>query len=250
MVGDTSGIRTLPPLKIALIGDGKMGSAVEQVATARGHQITEKISPRNGFPSPGSDLWIDFSHADAILPTAQAAAEAGVPLVTGTTGWENQKNEVETIIQEANIGFLAAPNFSIGTALFTSLVAHAATLFNRFDNYDVATFEMHHNQKSDSPSGTARSLAELLIAKIDRKEKALYKTPNRAIATEELHAPSLRVGATPGTHTITFDSPADTITLSLQARSRDGYALGALLAAEWLRGKTGIHTLEDMLWTP
>ncbi len=222
-------------MKIALIGYGKMGKAVEQHAIAKGHTIVATIDSKGSFEDlTAADICIDFTRPDCALNNIQKVAALKKNLIMGTTGWHDQLETARAIVKDASIGFLFAPNFSLGIALFLQMVEHAAKLIAPFNCYDVSGIEIHHNQKLDSPSGTAKNIIEKLQAHL----------PNNQVPIE---FSSLRVGSVPGTHTTLFDSPADTITLTHTARNRDGFASGAIVAAEWLQGKTGFFTLSDML---
>lgn len=240
-------------MKILLIGYGKMGRLIEDIALQKEHSIVAKISQSGPITSleehliKDIDVCIDFSTPSAVLENIRTVARYKKNIVVGTTGWYDHLNEVKHLVKENRIGFLYSSNFSIGVHLFKSIVETAAYMINEFEEYDVAGQEMHHNQKSDSPSGTARSLVHLLLEKIKRKTAPVYEMIDRPIAPHELHFPSIRCGSTPGTHSIIFDSPADTITISHQARNREGFARGALAAAEWLENKTGFFTLDDMI---
>lgn len=228
----------MKPLKIALFGTGKMGTLVAEVATEKGYSIT---------PLAEADLAIDFSHPDAVLKNVNAAAIAGKNIVIGTTGWEKDLCQVKTIVTEQNIGALYSPNFSIGVHLYLKALKAAADLIAKQGGYDVGGFEVHHTQKADSPSGTAKAIAATLLQCFPNKKELLFDTSHTAISPEQLHFPSLRLGHNPGTHTVVFDSPFDSITLTHAAKNRKSFATGAVLAAEWLQNKKGFYTLEDIL---
>ncbi len=228
-------------MKFTLLGYGKMGKAIEEVAISRGHSITRDISK--------SDLAIDFSHSSAVLGHVKLAAQHKKNIVIGTTGWQDNFTEVKELVESSETGLLFSSNFSLGVNLFYKIIQSTAQLMNKFDQYDVAGFESHHNQKADAPSGTATELINILLKEIERKESAVNDLSNRAIAAEELHFPSLRQGAEPGTHRVIFDSGPDTITLEHKARNRTGFAHGAVLAAEFLAGKVGIFDMNDLLKT-
>ncbi|WP_044882498.1 4-hydroxy-tetrahydrodipicolinate reductase [Neochlamydia sp. EPS4] len=240
-------------MKIALIGYGKMGHLIEEIALQQGHTIiailpsSEAVSSLKENLIQQVDICIDFSAPQAVLSNLQRLAPFKKNIVMGTTGWEEHLDEVKKLIHEHQIGFLFSPNFSVGVHLFKNIVEAAAQLMNEFEDYDVAGQELHHYQKKDSPSGTAKSLVSILLEKIQRKKNPLYDRVDRPIAPHELNFSSVRCGSIPGTHTIIFDSPADTLTITHQARNREGFARGALAAAEWLIGKKGIFTLEDMI---
>lgn len=226
-----------------------MGSAVEKIAVARGHEIaaiTDQTQPIHKSSMLACDLCIDFSTADAVLPHVKLAAENQKSIVVGTTGWERSSEEVFRIVEQHQIGLLHAPNFSIGVWLFTKLISEASRLFSQIEGYDIAGSEIHHKGKADSPSGTAKALACAILKEWKSKRSALYEVSDGQIAPDQLHFSSLRVGHIPGTHTITIDSPQDTVTLTHTAKGREGFALGAVLAAEWLNGRKGCFTMEDM----
>lgn len=226
-------------MKIALIGYGKMGRLVETVAKGRGHTIVAIIDPHQETKTidktslKGAEVCIDFTHPTTVLSNLKACASLGLNVVIGTTGWDQQLPQVKEIVNKSGIGCLYSANFSIGVNLFIKMVEEAAKLMNHFDEYDVAGLEYHHKQKVDSPSGTAKMLTEALLKNGPRKKQCDFS--------------SVRCGSIPGTHTIVFDSPADTITLSHEARSREGFAKGAVTAAEWIQGKKGLFTINDLL---
>lgn len=224
-------------MKLALLGYGKMGKMVEQAALARGHQIVLIHNKTNAKPIDLSeaDLCIDFSHPDCVLTHIKLAADYKKNIIVGTTGWDQSFPVVDQLVKKAGIGLLYAPNFSIGVHLFLKVVAEAAKLISQFNDYDVALLESHHRKKVDSPSGTAKALVNVLLKEMKNKKQ------------DQLQVASLRCGSIPGNHSIIFDSAVDTITLSHEARSREGFASGAVLAAEWLLGKKGLFSLEDLL---
>lgn len=225
-------------MKIALIGHGKMGKEVEKCALARGHTIAVKEE---------ADLWIDFSHPSGILERIDQALQLGKPHVIGTTGWDNLFEEAKKRTLQKQGALFVSANFSLGVNLFLAVVKETCKLISPFTLYDVAGHEIHHNQKIDSPSGTARLIAEAVLQTFPTKKRALYQIPDRKIAPDELAFSSLRVGHVPGTHSLVFDSPCDTITLTHEARSREGFALGAVMAAEWLLNKKGFFTMQDFM---
>lgn len=240
-------------MKIALIGYGKMGRLIEDIARQKEHAIIAKIHPSGTFSSIDeklihqADVCIDFSIPQAAFQNICTLAQMKKNIIMGTSGWYEHLDEVKQIVHENQIGFLFSPNFSIGVHLFNSIVKAAAQLINEFEDYDVAGQEIHHNQKIDSPSGTAKSIVYTLLEKIKRKTLPVYDIVDRPIASHELHFPSIRCGSNPGMHRVIFDSPADTITIEHQARNREGFARGAVAAAEWLVGKKGFFTLNDMI---
>lgn len=233
-------------MKLAILGYGRMGKEVERQAQLRGHQVTA-IFDLGQFDAAadcrGAQALVSFVAADAVVDNARAAAQLGLPLVEGTTGWYDRLDEVKSI---DGLTLLYSPNFSIGVYQFTQLARCAAQLLGQLD-YDCYVHEFHHTGKADSPSGTAKKLAEVLLPHLPKKTHALYDTSHGAIAPDALHVTSSRVGRVPGTHEIGFDSPADEIVLRHVAHGREGFALGAVRAAEWLVGKRGIFTMDDFM---
>ncbi len=229
-----------------------MGRLVDQEAKKRGHEI-EGVCDRHAAHAISlaelakrSDILIDFSSSDNVHHSIQEAAKAQKNIVIGTTGW-NHQDQARKIAKEAGIGILFSPNFSIGVLLFKKLVREAAKLFHNVDGYDIAGFEIHHSKKQDAPSGTAKALADSIVIEWPSKTEILYDTPEGQIKPHQLHFTSLRIGSCPGTHEIIIDSPCDTITLRHEAKNREGFALGAVIAAEQLFGKQGYFTMEDLL---
>lgn len=224
-------------MKLALFGYGKMGKMIEACASACGHEVVAKIGSQTPEQEWGqvekADICIDFSHPACVLAHVQHCVKHKKNLIMGTTGWEHQEEQVREIIKAAEIGCLYSPNFSIGIHLFMRMIEQAAQLINPFDDYDVGAIESHHRHKIDSPSGTAKELTRQLAKHMPR--------------AKDLQFASVRCGFIPGTHTIQFDSPADTITLTHQARHREGFAKGAIRAAEWMQGKRGFYTMSDLL---
>lgn len=245
-------------MRVAIVGYGRMGHEVEAVLGERGHEVVTRIDPSSGRGDrdsvdteslDGAECAIEFALPAGVVENARAYASAGVSAVVGTTGWEDKQSEVEKIVQKAGIGYLRGANFSIGANLFFQIAAYAASLFNAFDTYDLFVQEAHHSGKKDSPSGTALTLAEKLIGRIERKDSIVVETLHRAIQPNEVQVSSVRGGAVPGTHTVTFDSAADTIEITHRARNRSGFATGAVLAAEWIVGKEGMYTVDDFIRT-
>lgn len=240
-------------LRIGLIGYGKMGKAIEAAAKERGHTISAIIDPNLNNDQicektlSETDICIDFSRPEAVLDNIRKTAQCGKSVVVGTTGWDDRLTEVEAIVAENRIALLQAANFSIGVNLFYQIAAEAARLIDHFDEYDASVHEIHHTQKLDAPSGTALALGRLLLREMNRKTHLLNNLEEGADARGALHLTSQRCGYNPGCHTITFDSPEDTITLTHQARNRNGFAKGAVKAAEWLIGKEGIYTMDDLI---
>jgi len=250
-------------MNIAIIGYGKMGKMIEQLAVTQGHKINVLVDPAlfaetNGIKSFRTVSDADFTSVDAAIEFTQpdkaaeniiALAEKKIPVITGTTGWHDRMSEVSRAIEEAGSSLLWSSNFSIGVNMFYRIAWYAAELVNNFYEYDIGGFESHHHQKIDSPSGTAKTLAEGVLSRIGRKNKIVYETMNRKPESGEIHFPSLRMGSVPGTHSLFFDSPADTIEITHTARSREGFASGALRAVRWLTEKKrqGVFTIDDMM---
>jgi 4-hydroxy-tetrahydrodipicolinate reductase len=205
--------------------------------------LTEKIAG-------GSDIAMEFSHAEAVLENARSYARAGLSAVVGTTGWFAKLDELKKILDGAKIGYLYGSNFSIGAHLFFALAAAAVELANPCPEYDIMGWEVHHRRKKDSPSGTALTLARIVTGRSVRKTKVVTERLDRAPEPDELHFASVRGGEEPGTHTILLDSAYDTIELTHRARSRGGLALGAVRAAEWMAGaspKKGLFEVNDFI---
>ena len=243
-------------MKIALIGHGKMGKEIEQLAKANEIKICSITDPS----SPGAthkavsagcvkdaDVAIDFTQPDTVVDTIRKVAAAKTNMVIATTGWYDQLDEVRKIVEESGIGLIYSPNFSLGVNLFFEVVEEAAKRFGKLDIYDAFGYELHHNQKKDSPSGTAKTLSKILLENVEGKKKVVEEKLDRKIAPDEIHFASVRAGWIPGTHVVGFDSEADTIELKHTARSRRGFAQGALLAAEWVKGKKGFFTMQDFM---
>ncbi len=221
-------------MKIALLGYGKMGKLVETIALREGMQVGPKLdindnpggSGITAASMEGVDVAIEFSQPDAVLPNIEAAARAGIHVVVGTTGWTEHRSKVERIVHDSGIGLVYGANFSLGMNLFFEIISHSARLIGMLPQYDAYLSEEHHRAKKDAPSGTALSLLDLM--------RPHLTNPNLSIA-------SIRAGSIPGTHVIGFDSEADTILLEHRARSRQGFAEGAVLAARWIAGRKGFY---------
>jgi 4-hydroxy-tetrahydrodipicolinate reductase len=241
--------------RIALIGYGKMGKMIASLAAERDCEIVSRIDPQSPDCyreiSPQSladaEVCIDFSHPSIVVDNIRKVLALGKPMVVGTTGWHNVHEEIRQLVQEAGTGLVYGANFSIGMNLFSRVVTEAVKYFDNFDIYDVYGMELHHNQKADSPSGTAIELAKLIIANSSSKTEALFDTCKRRIEPQELHFASVRGGSIPGTHTVAFDSEADSIELIHRVRSRSCFAYGALQAAQWVKDKPGFHSFAEVI---
>ncbi len=235
-------------MKIALIGYGKMGHAIEQIALQRGHEIVSVIDVNNqeDFASDAfksADVAIEFSMPAVAMDNYRRAFAAGVPVVSGTTGWLEHLPEIKAACKNGQTFFYAS-NFSLGVNIFFALNKYLAKIMNDFPAYNVRMVETHHVHKLDAPSGTAITLAEGLIDNIERKNKWVEgKEP----AEDEIGICSVREGEVPGIHTVIYESDVDTISITHDAKSRMGFALGAVIAAEFTCGKKGFLTMQDML---
>ncbi len=235
-------------MKLAIIGYGKMGKIIEQVATERGHQVVFKFDVNNldEFTEENLrkvDVALEFTTPEAAYHNVKKCLDAGVPVVSGTTGWNDKLEELKDRAIREQKAFFYSANFSIGVNLLFHLNKVLARLMNRFPQYEVSITEVHHIHKKDAPSGTAIKLAQDIIEHLERKTSW---TMGPASA-EQLHITAIREDEIPGIHEIVYDSSYDTLTLKHSAKSREGFALGAVLAAEFLKGKRGFYTMEDLL---
>ena len=197
----------------------------------------------------GAGAAIEFTQPDTAFENIKSLAEKKIPAVIGTTGWYEKIYEARQAIEQSGSSLIWAANFSLGVNIFYRIAWYAAQLADSFPEYDVGGFETHHNNKLDSPSGTARTLVDGVLKRIERKDKVVWDTLDRRPQPDELHFPSLRLGAVPGIHSLIFDSQADTIEISHTARSREGFASGAIRAADWLVNGShkGFFSIDDML---
>jgi 4-hydroxy-tetrahydrodipicolinate reductase len=225
-------------MKILLVGHGRMGRLVESLAGEYGCDVVGVVDPPAGTDGVDSDRWtgaevaVDFSSPDAVMTNVPALARRKINVVLGTTGWGPHEPALRKIVEEAGTGIVAAPNFSTGVVLFESIAAHAAKLFAQHAEFGAFLHEAHHSAKKDAPSGTA--------IKLERAMKdAGFSRP--------IDVSSTRAGSIPGTHTVGFDGPAETITLTHAARDRTAFARGALTAAQWVKGKHGWFSMQDVL---
>lgn len=243
-------------MNVLIVGYGGMGREIERILYERGHAVSGRVDPAGGAGIERqldmkllekSDVAIEFAQGSGVVGNARAFAEAGLPAVVGTTGWDDRRSEVKRIIEEKQGTYLWGSNYSIGAHLFFNLVERAAALINAVPEYDIMLMEAHHNRKQDSPSGTALTTARKILEANERKKRIVDTKLDRRIESDELHVASLRGGSIPGIHTVYLDSPADTIEIRHTARSRGGFALGAVMAAEWLPGKKGFLSVEDFI---
>jgi len=236
-------------MKIALIGYGKMGKAIEEVALQKGHSITLKIDHENRQELTidnlhKADVAIEFTGPETAMANICTCIDAGIPVISGSTGWLQDLPKVKDYCLQKNGTFLYASNFSIGVNIFFELNKKLAALMSNLPDYDVSIEEIHHTQKKDAPSGTAITLAEQVIEGSPRKSSWVNSLP----ATEgQLSILSKRIDPAPGTHTVKYSSAVDDIEIIHTAHSRRGFAAGAVLAAEFLQGKKGIFSMKDVL---
>ena len=231
-------------MKIALLGYGKMGKVIEQVALQRGHDIVLKVDENTiSYDITLADIAIDFSVPDAAVNNITNCLNKGVPIISGTTGWLNNYDKMVVLCKEKNGAFIYASNFSLGVNIFFELNKNLAKMMKNLSQYDVSLEEIHHIQKLDAPSGTAITLAEGIIKNSNYKDWKLDPNVEANIISIE----AKRVENVPGTHSINYESKVDAINITHTAHNRDGFALGAVIAAEWLIGKTGVFTMNDVL---
>lgn len=236
-------------MKIAIIGYGKMGKTIEQIALTKGHEIVLKINANNlqDFTTENlakADVAIEFSHPESAFSNITTCLKASCPVISGTTGWLDKMEEAKNICHRHQTGFVYASNFSVGVNIFFAINKRLAEMMNPQEQYDVEMEEIHHTQKLDAPSGTAITLAEDIIKKVNRKTNWINDPSSH---TEELPIISKRIEKVPGTHQISYISPIDTIEIKHTAHSREGFARGAVLAAEWIIGKQGCFDMSDVL---
>lgn len=239
-------------MKIALIGYGKMGRAIERIAQERGDEITCRIDKDNleDFESDaflGSDVAIEFTTPATGRENVVRCVKAGIPVVSGTTGWQKELDGVQDLCRQKNGSMIWASNFSIGVNIFMAVNRQLAHIMNAFPEYSPSMTEVHHVHKLDHPSGTAVTLANAIVGEIERIENWAEQEEGARLPSGILPIAHERRGEVPGIHTIVWDSPADDITITHSAKNRDGFALGAVLAAEWLPSHPGVHTIQEML---
>ena len=236
-------------MKIAIVGYGKMGKLIEQTAVAAGHEVVltadafddaasvkvrlgDTDTLRQAVEGSGAEGIIEFTSPASVVANLKALLATRIPIVVGTTGWQDSRDDVAQVAQATGGTLVVSANFSVGVNVFYKIVQEAARLANAFSEYDAAVWEMHHNMKADSPSGTALETAQRVLAGFKRKDTIVTDEFTRRPAPNELHVSSTRCGSVPGTHKVIFDCPADTIEITHTARSRQGFAVGALHALE------------------
>lgn len=233
-------------MNIALLGYGKMGKEIETIALQRGHTIVLKVSSTSTFTIEElkkADVAIEFSTPHTAISNIKKCFEAQVPIVVGTTGWYDSFTEIEKECKQQNGGLFHATNFSLGVNLFFKVNSYLAELMNKYDSYNVEMEEIHHIHKLDKPSGTAISLANQVLDKIERKKNWSITEKN----SETLFIKDVREGEVPGTHIIKYTSAVDDIEIMHKAHNRKGFALGAVIAAEYIKSKNGIFTMNDLI---
>ena len=241
-------------MKIALVGYGKMGHMIESCAVAAGHTVVATVDvmakdATNIVPAgdgnavalavknSGAEGVIEFSHPTAVISNLKALIPLGIPIVVGTTGWAKNEGEIAELCAKSGGTVMRSSNFSIGVNMFYKIVEEAAKIMAEYSDYDVAVWEAHHNQKADSPSGTALEVARRVMNGNKTKTEMVFDAFHEKPKANQLHVSSTRVGFVPGTHTVFFDSPADEIELTHRARSREGFAKGSVVALEKLSAK-------------
>ena len=230
-------------MKIALLGYGKMGQTIERIAIERGHEIVLKKDEFNTYDGlSDADVAIDFSIPLVAVENISSCFHANVPVISGTTGWLAHYEEMVALCVAKKGAFISSSNFSLGVNIFFEINAYLAKIMSKFDSYKVQMEEIHHTQKIDAPSGTAISLAKGVIENSTYSNWTL-ENPN----PNEILIKSLRIGDVPGTHTVTYKSVVDDIEIKHTAHNRDGFALGAVIAAEWIVGKQGVFSMKDVL---
>ena len=230
-------------MKIALLGYGKMGKVIERIALERGHEIVLRKSSQDNFDGlKNADVAIDFSVPDSAVSNISECFTTNIPVISGTTGWLEHYDKIISLCSEKNGAFIYGSNFSLGVNIFFELNDYLAKMMANLEQYKVSMEEIHHTQKLDAPSGTAISLANGIIENT-KYESWTLENPK----TNEIHIEAKRIENIPGTHSIFYDSEVDQIEIKHTAHNREGFALGAVVAAEWLVGKKGVYTMKDVL---
>lgn len=238
-------------MKIALVGYGNMGQEIARIVKESGVHEISSISFEDGktFDEKGiknADVVIDFTSPEIVLENVNKTAELGKNMVIGTTGWYDNLEEVASLAKTHQVGIIYGQNFSVGANIYFKIIEFASRLFNKFGGYDVYGLEVHHTGKKDSPSGTARKISQIIMANFKSKKVLQADKLDRQIKKDELHFASIRGGRNNGFHEVVFDSPADEVKLTHQAHNRSGFAQGAILAAEFIVGKKGIYSFDEM----
>jgi 4-hydroxy-tetrahydrodipicolinate reductase len=231
-------------MKIALLGYGKMGKVIERIALERNHEIVLRKGSRDSFENlENADVAIDFSVPNCAVENITACLERGIPVISGTTGWLEKYDEMVALCNQKNGSFIYGSNFSLGVNIFFELNEYLAKMMANLKQYKVSMEEIHHTQKLDAPSGTAISLANGIIKNTSYDNWTLEKATDN-----QIHIEAKRIENVPGTHSIFYDSNVDQIEIKHTAHSREGFALGSVVAAEWILGKKGVFTMKDVLF--
>jgi len=233
-------------MKILLVGYGKMGRIIERIAQERGHTIAGRIDIDNpqDLDTADADVAIEFSRPEAAFDNVRRCLSRKIPVVCGTTGWLERKKEIDELCMKMNSAFFYASNYSLGVNIFFKVNEYLAKLMSAVDGYQISMDEIHHTEKKDAPSGTAITLAEGILKHAHQKKKWVNSETSKA---EELEIKSFRVEQVPGTHTVKYSSPIDDIEIKHVAHSREGFAKGAVMVAEWLKDKKGVLNMDDYL---
>ena len=231
-------------MKIALFGYGKMGKTIERIALERGHEVVVKIDvDTEDYDIANADVAIDFSTPNSAFNNVNECFDKGVSIISGTTGWLDKYDAAIENCKKKNGAFIYASNFSLGVNLFFELNAKLAKMMRNFKSYNIEMEEIHHTQKLDAPSGTAISLADGIIENSEKEKWSLTVTDSDKV----IPIVAKRIENVPGTHTVKYSSNVDEIEIKHTALNRDGFALGAIIAAEWLQGKKGVYSMKDVL---
>jgi len=241
--------------KICIIGYGKMGKMIEQLAPEKDCRVVSIIDPNcpdlhseiTKESLGAADVAIDFSHPSVVVSNLETLIKLGQTCVIGTTGWNSELPRLRDMALQRDMGMVYGANFSLGLNLFSRVLQSAVEIFDRFEEYDLLAWEKHHAQKADSPSGTAIELARLILEHSSRKSEVVYDKLERKPQAHELHFASIRGGQIPGTHALSFDSAADSIELIHTVRSRSTFAMGAIAAAGWIAGKKGVYSFTEVI---
>lgn len=239
-------------IKIALIGYGKMGHLIDDIAKKHNIKIVSKIDPLifkndiNEDTVADADVCIDFSQPNSVIQNAKKLIELKKNVVIGTTGWFSHLDEIKDIVEKNQTGFIYSSNFSLGMNIFFKIVDYATKLTSKIEDYDIYGLEKHHRQKMDSPSGTAKMLTDIILKNFSVKDTPQFDKVNRKINKNEFHFASIRAGHIFGEHTIGLDSSADQIILSHQLKNRSGLAIGTILAAKWIAHKKGFYNFSEI----
>ena len=230
-------------MKIALLGYGKMGQVIERIAVERGHEIILKKEEHNSFEGlVNADVAIDFSVPSAAVLNITNCLNNNIPVVSGTTGWLERYNEMAELCTKNEGAFISSSNFSVGVNIFFEINEYLAKMMSKLNSYSIQMEEIHHTQKLDAPSGTAISLAQGIIENSEYSEWTLNNP-----SAKQIHIEAKRIGTVPGTHIVNYNSTVDSIEIKHTAHNREGFALGAVIAAEWIVGKKGVFSMKDVL---